>query len=93
MAGLLKQLLNDRGIQFEYDKKVLNTRNTSNCSKNTIRKPKTLTIRQLTNRITKALPEANPEWIKEYLSNQTDEEFTEESLYDWITHFKKLLNE
>ncbi len=93
MSGHLKQLLNDRNIQFEYDRQVLNSRNTSNTTNKTIRETKQLTTRQMVNRIVKALPEVNSEWVKEYLNNETDGEFSENSVNDWIMHFEKLLNE
>lgn len=54
---------------------------------------KQLTTRQMINRIRKALPTINPEWVREYLDYETDGDFTEDSVNDWIKYFEKLLNE
>lgn len=88
MARLLKQMFADRNINFEYNRQTINTRNTSNCTNKTMRTPKILTTRQMVNRITKAIPEINPIWVKEYLYNNTDGDFTEDSINDWIEFFK-----
>jgi hypothetical protein len=49
----------------------------------------TLTLRQMVNRIKKAVPTINPYWVKEYLANNTDGDFNQDNISAWITYFEK----
>lgn len=52
-----------------------------------------ISLNKLVKEVKKAIPEVNENWVKEHLQNETDGNFTKESINTWIEHFKQLINE